>query len=67
MPLEQVPMSEMEQGKMYLWAIEPEKDRFTLVRLDEEDDGLLQIDNEDFWGFEHDLIGKIYGPIELTA
>jgi len=66
MNLKKVPMNKMEEGKMYIWAIEPEKDRFTLVRLDENEEGLLQIDNECFWSFDDNLIGEIYGPIELN-
>ncbi len=65
MALNRVDMNCLTVGPLYLWAAEPQKDNFKLVRLDETGDGLLEIENEAFWLFEDDLIGDIYGPIEL--
>lgn len=65
MSLNKVDMNKLVLGELYLWAAEPEKDNFKLVRLDETGDGLMEIDDEEFWPFEDNLIGSVYGPVKL--
>jgi hypothetical protein len=64
--LKKVAMNSLSAGELYLWAAEPQKDNLKLVRLDKTSDGLIEIDGEQFWPFEDDLIGCVYGPIKLN-
>lgn len=55
--------SSMMPGRLYIWHIES-GDRHRVVRL-HGDFGVKSLYDGDTWLFEHNLVGKLYGPITL--